>query len=210
MATRRTTKKTAQRRKEPADDTLKVGEARFCEALGELAGAVGELDFEEQALAFIARLAPHDFTIMTRYSRFSPPDYLVHDDALSERMARRYLTEFYRFDPFFDYWREQEKPGVVWLGDLSSQTVKRGRYVREFLVESGIGDELGMFLPPMGHASVALFLERKTGRFGERDRERLRRVYPIIAGFRRAHVSTLFGRARGGEDAVAALESAYS
>lgn len=95
----------------------------------------------------------------------------------------------------YGYWRSREAPGVVWLGDLSSAEVKRGRYVREFLSQSGISDEVGLFLPPLGGSSVALFLERSRGRFSAADRRLLRTVYPVLAGLYRAHVNSVFGGA---------------
>jgi DNA-binding CsgD family transcriptional regulator len=164
----------------------------MAEELGRLAEAVSRPDYAEALLGFLDRLIEADFTTMTRYSRYSKPEYVVHSDNYSAEMADRYLALYHRFDPFHGYWRNTERPGVVWLGDLSSAEVKRGRYVREFLSLSGVSDELGVFLPPLGGSSVALFLERATGRFSARDRQALNTAYPILAGLYRAHVNSLF------------------
>lgn len=172
---------------------MRLTDTAFAEAIGELARSVGRRDFEELVLNFLGTLVHHDFTTMTRYSRFSIPEYLVHSKNFSKDIAHRYLTDYYRVDPFYKYWRTYEKPGIVWLGDVSSSGGKRSRYFREFLSDYGISDEVGIFLPPVGRASVALFLERARGRYGKRDRLRLQRVYPIVAGLHGAHVSTLFG-----------------
>ena len=130
---------------------------------------------------------------MTRYSRFSKPDYVIHSEDYSAAMADRYLAEVYRLDPFYRFWRETERSGVVTLGELTSRDLKRGRYIREFLTPGGIADEAGLFLPPVGRASVALFLERKVKRFTARDRRTLEDLYPLLAGLYRAHVGALFG-----------------
>jgi DNA-binding CsgD family transcriptional regulator len=132
---------------------------------------------------------------MTRYSRFSKPDYLVHSESYDEAMAERYLAHYYRFDPFYRYWRSTERPGVVWLGEFGADVLSQGRYLREFLAQSGVSDEVGVFLPPLGRASVALFLERGKGRFTKQERALLESLYPILAGLYQAHVSMLFGSA---------------
>ena len=165
-------------------------------ALGDLVQAISRPDFAELLLGFVGTLVANDFTTMTRYSRFSKPDYVIHSKNYSTELVSRYLESYYRFDPFFRLWRETERPGVVALGDLSSKEVKRGRYIREFLAEGGITDQIGIFLPPIGRASVALFLERSTRRFTARERGSLEDAYPLLAGLYRAHVSALFGAAQ--------------
>ena len=42
---------------------------------------------------------------------------------------------------------------------------------------------------------MALFLERRDGRFTPGEIARLKQVYPILAGLHRAHVAALFGSA---------------
>ena len=165
----------------------------LAEAIGALAHSVGKATFPELVLGFLGGLVRHDFTTMTRYSRFSKPEYLVHSDNYPEEMASQYLADYYRFDPFYRYWRSEERPGIVWLRDLWSAHVARGRYVREFLARSRISDEVGVFLPPLGGASIALFLERSKGRFSARERQLLQSAYPIVAGLHEAHVSVLLG-----------------
>ncbi|MCH8275908.1 MAG: helix-turn-helix transcriptional regulator [Armatimonadetes bacterium] len=49
-----------------------------------------------------------------------------------------------------------------------------------------------MFLPGIGGAAIALFLERRTGRFSTTDVARLRLIYPAILGLHKAHLSRLF------------------
>ncbi|MDH3475929.1 MAG: LuxR C-terminal-related transcriptional regulator [Rhodospirillales bacterium] len=174
---------------------MKAIDPAFAESIGTLARSLGRSDFAELLLGLLGSLVASDMTTMTRYSRFSKPDYLVHSESYDEAMAERYLAHYYRFDPFYRYWRSTERPGVVWLGDLATEGLRRGRYVREFLAQSGVSDEVGVFLPPLGRASVALFLERGKGRFTKQERALLESLYPIMAGLYQAHVSMLFGSA---------------
>ena len=79
-------------------------------------------------------------------------------------------------------------------------TLVRSGY-RAFQRQAKICDELGMFLPGVGRASIALFLERSKGWFSAAEKERARRVYPAIAGLYRAHVGRIFaalGTGNGG------------
>lgn len=176
-------------------------------ALGELAQTISQPDFAERLLGFAASLVDSDSTTMTRYSRFSKPDYVIHSEGYSESMAARYLEETYRFDPFYRFWRETERAGVVALSDLSSGDIRRGRYMREFLSPGGIADEIGLFLPPIGGSSIALFLERTTKRFTARERQVLSDAYPLFAGLYRAHLGALFGVLPEPAPTLAALPS---
>lgn len=172
---------------------MRVTDTQFVQDLAAPVEALGQAGFEERLLAFLGRMVRHDMRTLTRYSRYDKPDYLVYSDSYPSEMAERYLQEFYRFDPFYLYWRRTERPGIVWLGDLASPAVKQSRYMREFLSDSGVSDEIGLFLPPFGRASVALFLERRSGRFSTAERARLGRLYPLTASLYKAHVAALLG-----------------
>ena len=94
---------------------MRFTDAQFAQALAEPIAAIGRSDFEERLLAFLGRLVRHDMRTMTRYSRFTKPDYLVHSEDYPKPMVERYLKDYYRFDPFFLYWQKHERPGVVWM-----------------------------------------------------------------------------------------------
>ena len=163
-------------------------EREWLAAIGRAAEAIGGGDFLARLAGAFATLARHDIVTVVRYARFSKPEYLLHRGAEDEMVAR-YLATYYQFDPFYRYWRERERPGVVTLGDVASTAVKQGRYVRDFLRESRISDEVGMFLPALGRASIALFLDRAGGRYTAREVERARAAYPLLAGLHKAHVN---------------------
>jgi DNA-binding CsgD family transcriptional regulator len=85
--------------------------------------------------------------------------------------------------------------------------VGRIRYANIVLAEMGITDELGLFLPPVGRSSVALFFDRCSGRFSDADMALADALYPLISGLHQAHVNSVLGVASG-MDAEAAISSA--
>jgi DNA-binding CsgD family transcriptional regulator len=155
-------------------------------ALGHAAAAIGTDRFYPTLLDAFRALVRHDVATAVRYSAVAKPVFLFHH-GFSDELARLYETIFFAFDPFQAYWSETERPGVVSLAAVSPQAMKRGRYVREFLQASRIEDELGLFLPPVGRASVALFLERSAGRFTRREHAVVEDHRPLLAGLSQAH-----------------------
>jgi len=160
--------------------------------LGSVSEAFGTALFEHQLAQFLGTAVRHDMMTMTRYSLVAPPAFLAHTESYPRELAERYLKHYHLFDPFAAYWRETRQPGVVSLSDLSSGQRKLDRYIREILPESGIADEMGIFLPPLAGASLAFFFERVERRFSKSDRDLLAALYPLVANLYRAHLAVIF------------------
>jgi len=169
-------------------------------SLGDAARAIGSDELPRRLMRLFGSLIRHDMAMVVRYTRFSAPDFLVSDGA-AESMIESYRAGWYRFDPFYGYWRRRERGGVVSLRDVAPPTLIRSRY-RAFQRQANICDELGMFLPGVGRASIALFLERSKGWFSDAEKERARRVYPAIAGLYRAHIGRIFAALGAGQAAA--------
>jgi DNA-binding CsgD family transcriptional regulator len=178
-------------------------------SFGQVAAAVSLPDFHERLLAAVGRLVTHDIHSMMRYSRFSAPDFLGNG-LFSPDFIARYEAEAYRYDPYYRYWKQTERPGVMPLRRVSASRADRNRYANFVLTEANITDEICIFLPPVGGSSVALFYDRCGGRFAETDIARLERVYPLITGLHQAHVSCLMSGSweLEGEVGAAALPQA--
>jgi DNA-binding CsgD family transcriptional regulator len=177
--------KMAMRRK-----ALTTEEGGIFDACGKAAAMISRPDFHKHLLDAVGELVEHDIRSMMRYSRFSAPDFLANDSYTDEFVAH-YETEFYRYDPYYRYWKENERPGIVPLRRVLSGKASRNRYVNVALTEAGITDEISVFLPPVGGSSLALFFDRRAGRFRESEIARLERAYPLIAGLHQAHVTCL-------------------
>lgn len=166
--------------------------------IGRAAQAAGTDGFYEALMAVYRGLARHSIVTVVRYNRFSRPDFLFHHE-FSDDLARAYLDRFYELDPFYHYWRNNERPGIIGLRDFPASELKRSRYMWQFLQESRIRDEMGIFLPPVARSSVAMFLERAGGNFQPAEVERLRRFYPLMAGLHQSHVNCTFASLGSGD-----------
>jgi DNA-binding CsgD family transcriptional regulator len=183
-------------------------EAGIFAACGRAAARISRPDFHTHLLDAVGQLVAHDIRSMMRYSRFSAPDFLANN-SYSDDFVAHYETEFYRYDPYYRYWKESERAGVVPLRRVLSSKASRNRYVNVALVEAGITDEISIFLPPVGGSSLALFYDLRDGRFRESEIARLEHAYPLIAGLHQAHVNCLMAGSVDLEDeGTAALPKA--
>lgn len=165
---------------------------RLGKDLDAVSGALGASDFEQRLAEFIGRGIRHDMMTMTRYSTVSEPTFLIHPTNYPRDWVEGYLTLYHLFDPFAAYWRDKRTPGVVSLSDLSSGQRKVGRYIREFLPQTGIADEIGIFLPPLAGATLAVFFESTGRKFSKSEREVLNALYPLAANLYKAHLKVIF------------------
>jgi DNA-binding CsgD family transcriptional regulator len=159
-------------------------------AFGAAAAAIHAADFHDQLLQAAGSLVAHDLLSIMRYSRFSAPDFLASHDYTLEFVAL-YNTEFYRYDPYYRYWKEGGGAGIVPLSRVSNALGLRHRYVTAVLAEAHITDEVSIFLPPVGGCCLALFIDRCSGKFTKAEIARLEAAYPLIAGLQEAHVGSL-------------------
>ena len=174
--------------------------------LGSVSDTLGTAGFEQRLADFLRSLIRHDMMTITRYSLVRPPAFLAHSENFPSGLAARYLEQIHLLDPFAAYWCETRKPGVVSLRDLSADRRKVDRYVREYLPETGIADELGLFLPALAGSSLAFFFESTGRRFGKADKDLLSALYPSIAGLYRAHLAVFFSRSPENQDLSPTLE----
>ncbi len=154
--------------------------------------ALGSATFEQRLADFLGQMIPHDMMTIARYSVVGPPEFLAHTANYPSELVQRYLELYHLFDPYASYWSETRKPGPVFLRDLSSGQRKVGRYIREFLPESGIIDEMGIFLPPLAGSSLAFFFENVGRRFAKSERALLDALFPLAANLYKAHLAVLF------------------
>jgi DNA-binding CsgD family transcriptional regulator len=169
----------------------RVTDANTLDLVGKAARAIGTDAFYRHLLHLLGHAIPHDMGMVMRYPRYAAPDFL-HRERFPDRLAELYLTGFYRFDPFYRHWRERRRCGVVPYRSVASADLRRGDYHRFFQRQAHIADELGMFLPNVGHSAIGLFIERSKGRFTPREIARARAIYPAAAGLHDAHIARIF------------------
>ncbi len=155
-------------------------------ALAASLAAVGTSEYLSRLIDLVGSLARHDRVTAVRYSTKARPEFLAHRN-FSDELANRYLEVYYPYDPFYAYWRDHERPGIVPLRRFTTREFKQGLYIAEFLYRSVITDEIGVLIDDGGHWSLAVFLERSTRRFGTRDIERLEAAFPSLAAIHALH-----------------------
>ena len=142
--------------------------------------AAGTGEHVDRLIDLIGADIPHDVVTVTRYSATHAPEFVRHR-RFSDAMARRYLQEYYVYDPFYALWRRDRRSGVVALKRLADDEVKRGRYIAEFLAQSEIGDELGVMLQDGGDWCLGVFLERTRRGFRDAEIALLEERLPVFA-----------------------------
>lgn len=183
-----------------------ISDIEWNTALGAAAQGIGRRDFHKTLLGLFGMLIPHDMTFIARYSRLSPVE-LIHYDGVPHHVVELFREKYHRFDPFYAWWRDGGEPGVV-----TQRMILRGRgstspYRRIFQRQAHIDDEICMFLPKIGGASLGLFLERSDGVFTTAEKRLARSIYPAIAGLYRAHLARLFVSLAGGGERTAKVLS---
>lgn len=168
-----------------------ITDERWNAAVGEAARRIGGRDYHEVLLGLVELLIPHDMSIAARYSRYSPVD-ILHYRGVPRHVIELFRSKYYNFDPFYAYWRERGEAGVVTLAMATAGSRRNSPYRRVFQPQAHIADEIGLFLPVVGGASIGLFLERSTGAFTAAEARLARSVYPLIAGLYRAHIGREF------------------
>jgi DNA-binding CsgD family transcriptional regulator len=168
-----------------------LGSPTWLENVGRAAAAIGSDAFYDRLLDLACRLIRHDKSMVVRYSRVSAPQCLLYRD-YPEHIIELWLSGYYRFDPFYDYWREHERCGVTTLSMISPPRPQRNAFWHVFLRQAQVADEIAFFLPAVGRASIALFIERAQRRFTAAEIKVARHAYPVLAGLHHAHVASVF------------------
>lgn len=171
---------------------LRAGDAAWCSLLAEAVAALDSEAFHARLLEVLLPLVRHDASMVVRYSRYAAPDFLINN-GFGPESVMLYLSGYYRYDPFYGLAQQGELRGVYGLHEVGGQALKRGDYRRVFQRGAGVSDELGLFLGGLGGASIALFLERASGRFTAGERALAENVFPLLAALHDQHVRWRLG-----------------
>jgi DNA-binding CsgD family transcriptional regulator len=153
-------------------------------ALAAAIDGIGSEQHVDRLIDLIGALVQHDRVTVVRYSASERPEFVSHRN-YSDDMVARYLTTYYRYDPFYAQWRAQQKAGVVRLAAPA-----RGPYIAEFLGLSVITDEVGVLLEDGPGWCLGIFLDRSKGRFSARDVARLTSRFPVFAALHALDIRT--------------------
>lgn len=158
----------------------KRSEQRVLKALAAAIASTGTEDHVARLIDYIGELIPHDLITVVRYSASHRPEFVSHRK-FSDAMVRKYLDIYFVHDPFYAFWRENRRPGIVPLRTLATEQVKRGQYIAEFLGQSVICDEVGVLLEDGGDWCLGIFLDRHARNFSKAEITKLSVCFPVIA-----------------------------
>lgn len=164
------------------------------EHLERLGRALGTPTFYQALLRVITSVLPGEFESITVYSRQAQPR-LLHFAATSQEardhdvaaIESLYNSAFFRFDPFFRYWREVCTPGVVPLYDIADLMSRDELYMTSYMPAMHMKDDVVMFLSIPGDRAIALGRER-SWRYESEEVARLKLLYPLLSGLNEAHL----------------------
>jgi DNA-binding CsgD family transcriptional regulator len=145
-----------------------------------LLDAIGNTAYLPRLIDLIGSLVAHDRITVTRYSVHARPEFLTYRN-FSDALVERYLAVYYPYDPFNAHWRQHQRPGVLPLAVFGSRELKQGRYIKEFLRQSVIKDEVGVLLDDGPGTTLGIFLERASRSFAKYDIVRLEHAFARLA-----------------------------
>jgi DNA-binding CsgD family transcriptional regulator len=168
-------------------ETMRTG--RIWEPLARAIAATGTGEHVDRLIDLIGADIHHDLVTVTRYSATKMPEFVKHR-RFSDEMVRRYLENYYVFDPFYASWRRERRLGIVPLRSLADDEVKRGQYIAEFLAQSEICDEVGILLADSGDWCLGIFLDRSEKPFRDGEIALLNERLPVFASLHALDIRT--------------------
>lgn len=162
----------------PAEKALPAG--AVWPTLARAIAAVGTDAHVDCLIDLIGADVAHDLVTVTRYSATRMPEFVKHR-RFSDEMVRRYLENYYVFDPFYASWRRERRLGIVPLKRLADDEAKRGQYIAGFLTQSEIVDEVGILLADGGDWCLGIFLDRSEKPFRDGEIALLNERLPVFA-----------------------------
>ena len=164
------------------------------EKLYRLGQTVGTDEFHRAGLDLLGQLVPRDMEWILVYSRTRAPQVLhfaltqsaspeIDPDAVLEI----YQSGFYRFDPFYRYWREAGRPAVIGMHAVPEGNSLNDNYLTDFMPVTCMADDIAVMLQVDDQNCVALCIERAT-LFTETEFAQLRSLFPLLAGLQEAHL----------------------
>jgi DNA-binding CsgD family transcriptional regulator len=142
--------------------------------------ATGTPDYLDRLIDLIGADIAHDLVTVTRYSATRAPEFVKHR-RFSDALVRRYLENYAVFDPFYAFWRREQRPGIVPLKSLADSEAKRGQYIAGFLAQADIVDEVGILLKDGGDCCLGIFLDSMRRPFRDREIALLGERLPVFA-----------------------------
>lgn len=169
------------------------GETDETELLYALGASIGLPGFGPAALALLAATVTRDMEWVLIYARRGAPRVLHHRVVAEAgsgidhaRIRELYDSGYFRFDPFYRYWREGGAPGLATLRQAAGSGSGDRTYMTEFMPMTGVTDDIALMLDLDGEQALALCLERRRP-YSAAELARIAALEPLLAGLAQSH-----------------------
>ena len=123
--------------------------------------------------------------VVCRYSASSLPE-LLFDEGIDHTKFQLYLDAYYRLDPYYALCQSGPISGVYTLERDFPETVGTA-YTTAYLPLAGWRDDVGVFFPALGTASIGLFWE-KAKAVKKSELNLFEELYPLLKDMHEAHL----------------------
>ena len=127
------------------------------------------------------------------YGRTRQPEVVLHrvvaaaDSGIDRvRIRDLYDAGYFRFDPFYRYWRDGGTAGLVTMRQTAGNGPGDRAYMAEFMPVTGMADDIALLLDLDGEHALALCLERRR-RYDAAELARVAALEPLLAGLAASH-----------------------
>lgn len=164
--------------------TVKPGSYEWHERISALFDAAGSALFSTELHRAISAVLPLQSFIVFHYRAAAIPEILYENlgHTNRENNLENYLKGAYLLDPFYQYFFEDNEPGVVSLKDVAPDHFIKSEYYGTYYKFSSLTDEVNVFVRLADKSFIVLALGRLLGerRFSKQDIQRLQDFQPVL------------------------------
>jgi len=161
------------------------------EGLAEAIQALDSPRFAPSLARALRRVAPFDYTVIFAYQGEERPLDLFDDFGPDKRgiFVTVYQAGPYLLDPFYHAARGGIEAGLYRMRDLAPDRFYQSEYYRSYYVQTGLAEEIVLFLSPGPGVTVAMSLMRAghSPAYSEREMAQLRSVAPVVIALAERH-----------------------
>ena len=172
---------------------VEFGSQDWFRKVGETTLFLGSENFHEALITLFGCLIEHSACWIIRFSDAASPE-IMYTRGVPQNLRDHYRSACSSVDPFAAHWRIHKEIGVRALSRFKGMlgAVDTRSYNALFKPAANVTDELGLFLPTIGNASIGLFLERERGVFDDDEIERAKAAFPVVNSLEKAHIGRVF------------------
>ncbi len=179
------------------------GSDQRLDLIAQVIGALGSPAFPAALAAVLRAVTSYNYTVIFGYRGAARPVDLHDDFPLEKRKV--FVTDYqdgpYLLDPFYLAAMQPVPPGIYRMRDLAPDRFYQGEYFRNYYVQTGLAEEIGIFTDLPDGSVVVTSLMREERPFSRREIRALESILKIVQAASRKHWASLaenIGQARGG------------